>query len=95
MSAVWPSMCCTPLWKRQPCHCWQRVAVEYGQSKRLERMFSGTLTSMPPTASISFWNEPKSTTTTWLIGSWEPRRSSTVWIASLGPPICIAELIFW
>ena len=95
MSAVCPSMCVTPLWKRQPGHCWQRVAVEYGQSKRLERIFSGTFTSIPPTASMSFWNEPKSTTTTWLIGSAEPSSWSTVCTASFGPPICIAALIFW
>ena len=57
-------------------------------------MFSGTFTVMPPTASISFSNEPKSTMTTWLIGS-PAEESSTVWIASFGPPICIAALIFW
>ncbi len=95
MSAVWPFMCCGPFAKRQPGHCWQRVAVEYGQSKRLERIFSGTFTVMPPTASMSFSNEPKSTTTTWLTGSCEPRSWFTVWTASFGPPSCIAPLIFW
>jgi len=41
---------------------------------------------MPPTASTSFWNEPKSTMTTWLIWRPEPRRAFTVWTASAGPP---------
>src|SRR5215475_10334971 len=29
--AWWPVRCVGPLWKRQPCHCEQRAAVEYGQ----------------------------------------------------------------
>jgi hypothetical protein len=52
------------LLKRHPSHCAQRVLDPYGQSKRFERMFCGTSTSMPPTASINFMNAPKSTTTT-------------------------------
>ena len=88
-------MCCTPLWKRQPGHCWQRVAVEYGQSKRLETIVSGTLIVIPPTASMSFSNELKSTMTTWFIGRAVPSSWSTVCTASFGPPICIAALIFW
>src|SRR5215470_9333275 len=43
ISAWCPVMCVGPLLKRQPFHCWQRAAVEYGQSNRFERMFSGTL----------------------------------------------------
>src|SRR5207248_3472623 len=54
MSAWCPFRCVGPLWKRQPGHCEQRCAVEYGQSNRLERMFSGTSTVIPPTASMSF-----------------------------------------
>ena len=87
-------MCCTPLWKRQPSHCEQRVLDAYGQSKRFERMFCGTLTSMPPTASISCWNAAMSTTTTWFTCSSGPKSASAVLIASFGPPICIAALIF-
>ncbi len=82
------------MWNFQPCHWSQRACVGYGQSNRLERMFSGTFTSIPPTASISFTNDPKSTTTTWFTCSCEPSRSFTVWMASFGPPACIAALIF-
>ena len=64
-----PFMCFGPLWKRQPFHCRQRCCVVYGQSNRFERMFSGTFTVIPPTASISFSNWLKSTITTWLTGS--------------------------
>jgi hypothetical protein len=83
----------SPLWKRQPLQVAQRLA-SYGQSNLFERMFSGTLTSIPPTASISFSNEPKSTRTTWFTCSDLPKSWSTVWIASFGPPSCIAALIF-
>src|SRR5690242_11886014 len=42
ISAWCPLMCVGPLWKRHPCHCRHRCCVLYGQSKRFERMFSGT-----------------------------------------------------
>ena len=94
ISAWCPSMCVGPLWKRQPCHCEHRCCVLYGQSKRFERMFSGTFTVIPPTASISFSNWLKSTITTWLTGKDLPSNASSVCTASLGPPNCIAALIF-
>ena len=68
--------------------------AEYGQSNLFERMLSGTLMSMPPTASISVMNDAKSTITTWLTCRPGRRAASAVWIASFGPPICIAALIF-
>ena len=94
ISAWCPVMCVGPLWKRQPFHWAQRCWVLYGQSNRFERMFSGTFTVIPPTASISFSNWLKSTTTTWLIGRAFPTSASIVRTASCGPPNCIAALIF-
>ena len=91
MSARCPFMCCFPLWKRQPCQREQRAWLEYGQSKRFERMFSGTSISIPPTSSMSCLKLPKSTVTTWLTG--RPVKWRTVLIASAGPPIWNAALI--
>ena len=72
----------------------QRSFDEYGQSKRFERIGCGTSTSMPPTASISAWKSCMSTTTTWFTWSSCPKSAFAVWIASFGPPSCIAALIF-
>src|SRR5215471_2013758 len=95
MSAWCPFMCVGPLLKRHPFHCKQRCWLGYGQSNRFERMFSGTLTVIPPTASINFSNWLKSTITTWLIGSALPTSASTVRTASFGPPTCMAVLILF
>src|SRR5436190_576683 len=62
-------MCCGPLRKRHPGHRWHRAALAYGQSKRFERIGSGTSIVIPPTSSISCLKLEKSTATTWLIGS--------------------------
>src|ERR1700751_605878 len=94
ISASCPFRCVGPLWKRQPFHWRQRCCEWYGQSNRFERMFSGTFTVIPPTASMSFSNWLKWRITTWLIGKDVPRSLSSVWIASFGPPSCIAALIF-
>ena len=94
ISAWCPFMWVGPLWKRQPFHCAQRSDVLYGQSNLFDRMFSGTFTVIPPTASISFSNWLKSTITTWLTGMDLPRSASSVCTASFGPPNCIAALIF-
>ena len=85
-------MCCGPLRKRQPGHCWQLVFVLNGQSKRSERIRFGTSIVIPPSASIRSLKSEKLTTITWSIGS--PVRLCTVRIASAGPPDCIAALIF-
>ena len=85
-------MCCGPFANRQPCHFWHCAWVLYGQSKRSERIGFGTSIVIPPSRSISSLKSAKFTTTTWLIGM--PMKSWIVLIASAGPPICIAALIF-
>ena len=59
---------CRPFSKRQPGHAAHRFAVLNGQSKRLERIGLGTVTSIPPTASISSRKRSKSTSAMWLTG---------------------------
>ena len=63
-----PFMCCSPLAKRQPFQCVHSSDVFSGQSK-LERIRSGTLIVIPPSASMTSLNRGKSTVITWLIGS--------------------------
>ena len=92
MSARSPFMCCTPFSKRQPFHRSHRACVGYGQSNRFERIGLGTFTSIPPSVSIRSLKSAKLTTITWLIGT--PVKSWIVRIASAGPPIWNAALIF-
>ena len=92
MSARSPFMCCEPFAKRHPCHLSHRACVEYGQANRFERIGAGTFTVMPPSALTRSLKSAKLMTTTWLIG--RPVNWCTVRIASAGPPICIAALIF-
>ncbi len=79
-----PVMCWVPRWKRQPFHCKHRASVGYGQSNRFERIASGTLIVIPPSASIRSLKLLKSTTTAWSIGT--PVNSLTVLIARAAPP---------
>ena len=64
-----------------------------GQSNRFERIGFGTVTSMPPSASIRSLKSAKLTTITWLTSI--PVNCRIVRIASAGPPIWNAALIFW
>ena len=84
-------MCCVPFSKRQPSQSAHRFGL-YGQSNLFDSIAFGTVTSMPPIASMSSLKPSKSTTTTWSIGS--PRSLFTVAIVSAGPPIWLAALIF-
>ena len=66
--------------------------VGYGQSNRFERIGFGTFTVIPPSALIRSLKSAKLTTTTWLMS--RPVNVRIVLIASAGPPIWNAALIF-
>ncbi len=85
-------MCWTPFWKRHPGQASHRACDAYGQSNRFERIGSGTFTSIPPSASIRSLKSAKLITITWSISS--PVNWRIVRIASAGPPIWNAALIF-